>query len=165
MTSYDQYMKPIDGKMNTDRPHYLKAYASYVFPFGVTLGGVVNAYSGQPLSTEIQVNGQQGYYPYNRFDTGQRSPFTVTADVYAEYALKLGKNNLEFSLNVRNVTDAKTAQRLVSFYNQDDVYISDQDLLDGVDVKSRVEILDPRFGMGYRFLPPLEATLGLKFGF
>ncbi len=165
MTSYDQYMKPIDGKMNTDRPHYLKAYASYVFPFGVTLGGVVNAYSGQPLSTEIQVNGQQGYYPYNRFDTGLRSPFTVSADFYAEYALKLGKNNLEFSLNVRNVTDAKTAQRLVSFYNRDDVYITDRDLIDGVDVKSRVEQLDPRFGMGARFLPPLEATLGFKFGF
>jgi hypothetical protein len=165
MTSFDQNLNPIDGPLATDRPHYLKAYASYVFPFGLTLGTVVNAYSGIPFTTEIQVNGQQGYYPYNRFDTGRRSPFTVTADFYAEYALKLGKNNLEFSLNVRNLTDAKTAQRLVSFYNLDDPFIEDQDLLDGVDVKSRVEILDPRFGMGYRFLPPLEATLGIKFGF
>ncbi len=165
MTSYDQYMKPIDGPLATDRPHYLKAYASYVFPFGVTLGAVVNAYSGIPFTTEIQVNGQQGYYPYNRFDTGKRSPFTVSADVYAEYSLKLGKNSLQFSLNIRNVTDAKTAQRIYGFYNQDDVYISDEDLISGVDVKSLVQITDPEFGHGYRFLSPLEATLGLKFAF
>ena len=165
MTSYDQFMKPIDGPLATDRPHYLKAYASYVFPFGLTLGAVLNAYSGVPFSTEIQVNGQQGYYPYNRFDTGKRSPFTVSGDIYAEYAFKLGKNNLSLSLNVRNVTDAKTAQRIYGSYNQDDVYISDRDLIDGVDVKPLVEILDPRFGQGYRFLPPLEATLGLKFAF
>jgi hypothetical protein len=166
MTSFDQNLKPIDGKLATDRPHYFKAYASYVFPFGLTLGSVVNAYSGVPFTTEVTVNGQQGYYPLGRFDTGKRSPFTVSADIYAEYALKLGKNNLSLSLNVRNVTDAKTAQRLYGFYNQDDVFVSDQEFLDGnVDVMSRVEILDPRFGKGYRFLPPLEATLGLKFGF
>jgi hypothetical protein len=166
MTAYDQFMKPIDGPLATDRPHFFKAYASYVFPWGLTLGTVLNAYSGIPFSTEITVNGQQGYYPYNRFDTGERSPFTVSADIYAEYALKLGKNKLEFSLNIRNVTDAKTAQRIYGFYNQDDVYISDEDLITGqTDVKSLVEILDPRFGQGYRFLPPLEATLGLKFAF
>ena len=165
MTSYDQNLKPINGVLATDRPHYLKAYASYVFPFGLTLGTVVNAYSGVPLTTEITVNGQQGYYPLNRFDTGRRSPFTVSADVYAEYGLKLGKNKLLFSLNIRNVTDAKTAQRIYGFYNLDDVYIDDADFLNGVDVKSRVEILDPRFGQGYRFLPPLEATLGIKLAF
>ena len=166
MTAYDQYMKPIDGPLATDRPHYFKAYASYVFPWGLTLGGVVNAYSGVPFTTEIQVNGQQGYYPYNRFDTGKRSPFTVSADVYAEYRMKLGRNSLQLSLNIRNVTDAKTAQRIYGFYNRDDVYISDEDLITGqTDVKSLVEVLDPIFGNGYRFLPPLEATLGLKFAF
>jgi len=166
MTSYDQFMKPIDGPLATDRPHYLKAYASYVFPFGLTLGTVLNAYSGVPFTTEIQVNGQQGYYPFNRFDTGKRSPFTVSADIFAEYGLKLGKTDLKLSLNIRNVTDAKTAQRIFGFYNQDDIYISDEDLITGqTDVKSLVEIRDPRFGNGYRFLPPLEATLGLKFAF
>ncbi|HOW43877.1 MAG TPA: TonB-dependent receptor [Candidatus Aminicenantes bacterium] len=166
MTAYDQTMKPIDGPLATDRPHYFKAYASYVFPWGLTLGGVVNAYSGVPFSTEIQVNGQQGYYPYNRFDTGKRSPFTVSADVYAEYRMKLGRNSLQLSLNIRNVTDAKTAQRIYGFYNRDDVYISDEDLISGqTDAKSLVEVLDPIFGNGYRFLPPLEATLGLKFAF
>jgi hypothetical protein len=166
MTSYDQNLKPIDGPLVTDRPHYLKGYVSYVFPFGLTLGTVVNAYSGVPFTTEITVNGQQGYYPYNRFDTGERSPFTVSADVYAEYNLKLGKNKLALSLNIRNLTDAKTAQRIYGFYNQDNVYVDDQEFLDGgLDVKSLVEITDPRFGQGYRFLPPLEATLGLRFAF
>ncbi len=165
-TSYDQFMKPIDGPLATDRPHYFKAYASYVFPFGLTLGTVLNAYSGVPFTTEILVNGQQGYYPYNRFDTGKRSPFTVSADIYAEYALKLGKNSLQLSLNVRNLSDAKTAQRIFGFYNQDNVYVTDEELMSGtVDMKSRVEILDPEFGKGYRFLPPLEATLGFKFAF
>jgi len=165
MTSFDQNLNPIDGPLATDRPHYLKAYASYVFPFGLTLGTVVNAYSGVPFTTEITVNGQQGYYPYNRFDTGKRSPFTVSADIYAEYALKLGKHDLSLSLNIRNVTDAKTAQRIYGFYNQDNVYVDDADFLDGVDIKPMVEITDPRFGQGYNFLPPLEATLGLKFAF
>ena len=165
MTSYDQNLKPIDGPLATDRPHYFKAYASYVLPFGLTLGTVVNAYSGVPFTTEITVNGQQGYYPYNRFDTGKRSPFTVSADIYAEYRLKLGKNSLQFSLNIRNLTDAKTAQRIFGNYNQDNVYVDDADFIDGVDIKSLVEITDPRFGQGYLFLPPLEATLGIKFAF
>ena len=129
------------------------------------MGAVANAYSGLPLSTEVLVNGQQGYYPLNRFDTGRRSPFTFKVDFYAEYALKLGKKAVSLTLNIQNLLDSRTPQRLWSIYNQDDVYVSDQEFLDGVDVMSKVEILDPRFGKGYQFLMPLEATLGLKFTF
>lgn len=65
---YVGYLNPIDGVLPTDKPHYFKAYASYVFPFGLNVGISAYAYSGTPITTEVTLNGQQGYYPHNRFD-------------------------------------------------------------------------------------------------
>jgi hypothetical protein len=162
---FDQNLNPINGLLPTDRTHYLKAYGSYVFPFGLTLGTVINAYSGLPHSTEVLMNNQQGYYPLGRNDTGLRSPFTLKADVFAEYMLKLGKNYVSFSVNVTNVTDAKTAQRLYTIYNTDDLGVSDDELLTKPDILSMVSTLEPRYKKEINKLAPWMATLGVKFGF
>ena len=50
---FDQKLVEIDGLLPTDRTHYFKAYGSYIFPFGLTLGTVINAYSGVPCTTEV----------------------------------------------------------------------------------------------------------------
>ena len=47
-------------------------------------------------------------YPLGRNDLG-RSPASWFLNLYAEYSLKLGKNTLQFSVNVDNVTDNDTA--------------------------------------------------------
>ena len=60
-------LEPIVGLLPGDRTHYLKAYGSYSFPFGITTGIVLNAMSGTPTSTEWAMD-YQGYMPFGRAD-------------------------------------------------------------------------------------------------
>ena len=91
--AFDSNMDPIDGLMPGDRPHYFKLYGSYVTPFGLTAGLVVNAMSGVVTSTEWAMD-VQGYLPYNRNDLG-RSPFLWFANAYLAYEFKLGGKSLQ----------------------------------------------------------------------
>jgi len=164
-TMRDASMNPIDGLLPTDRPHYLKAYGSYMFPFGLTFGVVANAYSGTPITTEVVVNNQQGYYPNNRFDTQQRTPFIFLADAYLEYTFNLGKYRLHLSLNVENLTDTRTARRVWQIYNLDNPSLSDSELLAGTDYTQYVQIQDPRYMKEWWFTKPISARLGFRFTF
>jgi hypothetical protein len=105
--AYDLKGNLLDGPLPQDRTHYIKAYGSYSFPFGLTVGLVGYARSGLPLSTTLDLNNTY-MYPNNYGDLG-RLPFTVWADLYAEYTFKLGgKYNLGINLQVNNVTNTKT---------------------------------------------------------
>jgi hypothetical protein len=161
---YTQDGKPIDGPLATDRPLYFKAYGSYTFPFGLTLGAVANAYSGVPTSVEVTMGGMQGFYPLGR-GTEQRSPFVFYANIYAEFPIKLGRTRLTLSLNVDNLTNNDVAQRLYPLYNQDDPSLPVEQILNGFDYRTIVEDLDPRFLKQYLFMNPINARIGVKFGF
>ncbi len=152
------------GLLPGDRTHYLKAYGSYSFPFGVTTGVVLNAMSGTPTSTEWAMD-YQGYMPYGRADQ-DRAPFLWFANFYVEYNLKLGKNNLNINLNVDNIFNVKTAQRIYPIYNQGAVAISEDRIAQGPwDINDYEPVLDPRYLMEANFYGPLTARLGLKFSF
>ena len=161
---YTQDGKPIDGPLGTDRPLYFKAYGSYRFPFGLTVGAMANAYSGVPTSVEVTLGGMQGVYPVGRGTEG-RSPFIFTANLYAEYSIRLGRTNLTLSLNIDNVTNNGAARRIYGLYNQDDPALTQDEILAHYDYKAVVEDLDPRFLKEYFFLNPIGARLGVKFGF
>ncbi|MCU0276629.1 MAG: hypothetical protein MUF02_07235, partial [Acidobacteria bacterium] len=110
-----------------------------------------------------------GYLPFNRGDLG-RTPFFWFANVYAEYNLKLGKNNLNISLNVDNITNTRTAQKIYQIYNQGGTAPSYEEMLTPNWEISDI-IVDPQFkkemwfyGDGIRGTP-LSARLGLKFSF
>ncbi len=157
-------LEPSVGLLPGDRTHYLKAYGSYSFPFGITTGVVLNAMSGTPTSTEWAMD-YQGYMPYGRADQA-RAPFLWFANFYVEYNLKLGKNNLNINLNVDNVFDVKTAQRIYPIYNQGAVAISDETIAQGPwDINNYEPVRDPRYLMEANFYGPLTARLGLKFSF
>ena len=166
--AFDKELNKIDGVMPGDRTHYLKAYGSYTLPMGLTFGTIVNAMSGIPVSTEYAMDAE-GYLPFNRGDLG-RTPFFWFANVYAEYNLKLGKNNLNISLNVDNITNTRTAQKIYQIYNQGGTAPSYDEILSTNWEISDV-VLDPQFkkeewfyGDGIRGTP-LSARLGLKFSF
>jgi len=175
--AFDQKMNPIDGPMSGDRPHYLKVYGSYSFPFGLTTGVVLNAMSGIPVSTEYAMD-VQGYLPFGRGDMG-RTPFFYFANIYLEYNLKLGKNNLNINLNVDNVFNTRTAQRIYQIYNSGSVEISYDTLLAGNwNINDYNPVLNPRFGKDFWLYGdgqgavgttqrglPLSARLGFKFSF
>lgn len=161
----DAQLNPINGALPTDRPHVFKAYGSYLFPFGLTIGMVANAYSGTPVTTEVVLNGQQGYYPNNRFDTGERTPFIFFANLYMEYGINVGSSRLLISLNIDNLTDIKTAKRVWQIYNIDSPYLSDDEILAGTDYNDYVSIQDPRYLKEWWFFRPISARLGLRFSF
>jgi hypothetical protein len=173
--AFDKSMKAIDGPMAGDRPHYLKVYGSYSFPFGLTTGVVLNAMSGIPVSTEYAMD-VQGYLPFGRGDMG-RTPFFYLVNLYLEYNIKLGKNNLNINLNVDNLLNTRTAQRIYSIYNSGSVTI-DYDTLIAANwnIDDFHPVLNPRFGKEYWFYGdgstgltgrglPLSARLGFKFSF
>lgn len=162
--SYTQDGKPIDGPLGTDRPLYFKAYGSYTFPFGLTVGTTASAYSGVPTSIEFNFGGMQGFYPLGR-GTEKRSPFIFLANLYAEYPIRLGRTRLTLSLNVDNVTNSRAARRIYCIYNQDDPALTEAEILAHFDYTTLTEDLDPRFLKPYFFLDPISARVGIKFGF
>ncbi len=161
---YTEDGKPIDGPLGTDRPLYFKAYGSYTFPFGLTLGTTASAFSGVPTSVEFNFGGMQGFYPVGR-GTEKRSPFIFMMNLYAEYPIRLGRTRLTFSLNVDNLTNNDAAQRIYGIYNQDDPALTEAEILAYFDYRAITEQLDPRFLKPYFFLNPISARFGIKFGF
>ena len=128
--AYDLQGKELSGLLPQNRTHYIKAYGSYVFPFGMTVGFVGYARSGYPLTTNLAAN-NVGIYPNNRGDLGTL-PFTMWADLYVEYALKIsGKQTLAFNLQVNNVTNTKTWQTVDPTVNRIGMNFSDDQILLG----------------------------------
>ncbi|MBC7362116.1 MAG: TonB-dependent receptor [Candidatus Aminicenantes bacterium] len=108
---------PLDGPLPHDRTHYIKAYGSYVFPFGLTVGFTAYARSGYPLSTRINLCNTY-MWPNGYGDLG-RLPWTAWADVYLEYTLKLAdKYRVGINLQVNNITNTKTIQGKVFYLNR-----------------------------------------------
>jgi len=157
-------LEPVDGPLPTDRTHALKAYGSYVFKWGLTVGTVINAMSGNPV-TEMWNVDTPNFLPFNRGNMG-RTPFLWWTDLYAEYNLKLGdKYRLNFNVNVTNVFNTDTAQWV--YWNK---YISNVSPGDKALISKNWEpkptaTLDPRFGYEYNFFDPIAVRLGLKFVF
>ncbi len=161
--SYDKQLNPLDGVLPTDRTHVLKAYGSFSFPFGLTVGLVANAYSGTPVSEEWNVD-SEGYLPYNRGSMG-RTPFIFFANAYLEYGLRLGRVGLKFNLNIDNMFDAQTARRIFSTRYRYTISPGDAALLSMDWMPAPDEVVDPRFGMAYSFMAPISGRLGVRFVF
>jgi len=163
--AFDSQMKKVDGPMPGDRTHYFKLYGSYIFPFGLTVGAVVNAMSGVPTSTEWALD-VQGYLPYNRNNLG-RSPFLWYANAYVAYDIKLGgKTKMQINLSVDNIFNTDTARRVYQIYNQGAVAVSDTVIAAGNwNIDDYSPVLDPRYKKNTDYYPPISAILGLKLMF
>jgi hypothetical protein len=171
---YDKNLNPIDGPLPADRPHVFKAYGSYAFPFGLTVGGVFNAMSGTPV-TEEWILDSAGYFPFNRGNMG-RTPFLTVTNAYVEYNFKIGRTTLQVNANVDNLFDSKTARRVYTSKYLDNVGPQTDDPNDTLYLQRKLvsknwtpnadpSLLDPLFGKEYAFLPPLSVRIGLRFMF
>lgn len=108
---------PLDHPLPHDRTHYIKAYGSYVFPFGLTIGLTAYARSGFPLSTRINLCNAY-MWPNGYGDLG-RLPWTAWADVFVEYTLRFaGKYAVGINLQINNITNTKTIQNKVFDMNR-----------------------------------------------
>jgi len=165
--AYDIHGNVLDGPLPQDRTHYIKAYGSYAFPFGLTIGIVAYSRSGMPISTELLANNVQGYYPEGRGDLG-RMPWTTWADLYAEYTLRLGRTSLGLNLQINNFTNTKTWQSYRDRPNRTYMPISDSELLSkNFDWQSRVADYwpDVSFQKPSGSFGTWEARIGAKFSF
>ena len=160
----DKNLNPIDGPLPTDRPLVFKLYGSYVFPMGLTVGAVMQAMNGTPLTTAWNVDGP-GYYPFNRADLG-RTPFIYYADAYVEYNLRLGSRYaVQLSLNLSNVFNVATVTGIGTNVYRDNITPGDAVLLTRTWVPDPNARLDGTFGYANSFFAPFQARIGAKFSF
>jgi len=163
--AYDKNLNVIDGQLATDRPHVFKLYGAYTFPFRLTIGAVVAAMSGRPM-TEYWSLDNDNYMPYNRGNLG-RTPFLWITNLYAEYSLRMGKTSLSFSVNVDNVFDAATTTAYYPYRNLYNLAVTeDQILSKDWELDESVGYLpNNAFRMDGLFVPPISARLGMRFSF
>ena len=169
---YDGHGQVLTGPLPQDRTHYFKAYGSYTFPFGLTVGAVAYGRSGLPMTTKVLFNSKY-FYPNGRADMG-RLPFTFWADLYLDYTLKIArKYRASINLQINNVTNTKTIQSKIMTYNRstfsgntyykqilDWTFVNNyQSIIQGLGIKHQMYgQWDSRFGTW-------SARLGLKFSF
>jgi len=126
---YDIHGNPLDGILPSDRTHYFKAYGSYAFPFGLTLGVTVYGRSGLPKTTSLSFNDMQ-IFPDGYFDTGERTPFTVYGDIYLEYNLRIAKKfMINLNATIFNFTNTDTIQGYSMQYNYNMLRLTDAELV------------------------------------
>jgi len=170
---FDKQLNVIDGVMPSDRTHIIKAYGSYALPFGLTLGAVVNAMSGTPVTEEWNCD-SAGYYPFNRGNMG-RTPFLWYANAYVEYNWKIGGVNCQINANIDNVFNTKTARRIYTQKYLDSIMPSTTDASDTLYGQRTLltknwipdpnAALDPLLGKEYDFYPPIQVRLGFRVAF
>ncbi len=172
----------LGGPLPHDRTHYIKAYGSYAFPFGLTVGVTAYARSGYPLSTRINLCNAY-MWPNGYGDLG-RLPWNVWADVYVEYTLRFaGKYGVGINLQVNNITNTKSItgkifdlNRVGSRYNAGDDFgnVYYEDLMLAGTFKDQWETLftqdpvvdpHPAFGWWSSRFGTWSARLGFKFTF
>ncbi|MDH7493818.1 MAG: TonB-dependent receptor, partial [Candidatus Saccharicenans sp.] len=168
--AYDVYGNVLKGPLPHDRTHYIKAYGSYVFPFGLTVGLTAYGRSGLPLTTRLYMNNRY-IYPENRADLG-RLPFTVWADIFVEYAYKFaGKYSVAVNLQVNNFLNTKTIQSKITDLNRNSIWADDEEILDGTlannyrDWVTSMGNPHPAFGQWSTRFGTWSARLGFRFSF
>ncbi len=160
---FDKNLNPIDGVLPTDRPHFFKLYGSYVFPFGLTVGTVMQAMSGVPMTEVWNVDGP-GYFPYNRANLG-RTHFLFQTDFYAEYSLKLGRHSVLLSANITNLFNSQSATTVFTQRYRYNITPGDAALVSTNWQPAADATLHPWFMKDQTFQAPLQARLGIKFVF
>ena len=167
---YDALGNVLKGSLPQDRTHYIKAYGSYTFPFGLTVGLTAYGRSGLPKTTKVRY-GNKYIYPNNRADLG-RNPFAFFSDLFLEYTLKFGNEyRASVNLQINNLFGTSTIQRWWQTANRRSFSGYDEELLNGEFAQHYMEYIvdagkeDPRYNMWEARYNPFSARLGLKFSF
>jgi len=165
--------KVLSGPLPQDRTHYIKAYGSYAFPFGLTVGITAYARSGFPRSSWLNINNTY-MYPYGYGDLG-RLPWNVWADLYLEYTLHFGgKYSAAINFQINNVTNTKSITAINNTLNRNSIFAEDWEFLNGTlkqDLNNRIANSDapyppnPAFGMWTNRFGTWSTRIGFRFSF
>jgi hypothetical protein len=179
------------GRLATDRPHVVKLYGAYSFPFGTQIGAFFYGGSGTPVSTyvtsvhtaDLFVEGRGNFYDRatNRVIEGKRTPVFTRTDLLLTHAIDIADaRKLRFELNIINAFNQKTARHIFNFLNRGSgiergsslIDLTDVDLSQGYDYNALIlatpdnaNAYDPRYGMEDLFEDGARASFLVKFEF
>ena len=180
----------LNGRLATDRPHVVKLYGAYDFPFGTQVGAFFYGGSGTPVytyvtstnSADLFVEGRNGFYENGGVTNGKRTPNLYRTDLLLSHELGLaGQKRLRFELNVLNVFNQQTARHIFNYLNKGAIIPDRQSSfmdLHGVDLSQGYDYIsllnsttdganayDPRYGQPDLFEPGRRGYVTVKFLF
>ena len=153
--SFDAHGNPIDGPLQTERPHYFKFQGTYDLPWGTGIGAIVQAASGTLQQSTIT------YKSVPIFDDARgnmgRSPIYSQTDLFLQHDFRFRGARLNLGLTVNNVFDQDTVTRLFTTRYRDAIAgITDAQFFQGFDVAAlaaaRALRPDARFNQADQFL-------------
>lgn len=167
--SYDTHGNPIDGRLQTDRPHYFKFQGTYDLPWGTMVGLEYRAASGTPQQSTVT------YKSVPVFDDGRgnlgRSPMFTRTDVLLQHDFRLANfGRLNVGLNVINLFDQDTVTRVFQTRYRDAVAgVNDAEFLNGFNLAAIAQERglrpDPRFSLPDQFLGARTIRIQAKLSF
>ncbi len=168
------------GRLATDRPHVVKLYGSYSFPFGTQVGLNFYGGSGTPITTYVVTLNQTNAMVEGRGDMG-RTPVLTRTDLLLSHELSMASNKkIRFELNVQNLFNQQTALHLYNYLNRgggaprtsSSINLASTDLTKGYDYKALINATpdganayDPRYGMEDLFATGTQGQFSVKFLF
>jgi hypothetical protein len=176
------------GRLPTDRPHTLKAYASYRLNYwnmSTDVGGTQLAYSGTPVTTRVLMLDAE-HIAFGREDLGRTDAFTQTNVLITHRWNITERVAAKFTFNVLNLWDERNElirhEEITAVGNQLEVDMSDfptsayTDYLtlgyDGVRTRLAAQAdappgpgIDPRYNLPSIFQAPRSARFGFGIEF
>jgi Carboxypeptidase regulatory-like domain/TonB dependent receptor/TonB-dependent Receptor Plug Domain len=177
------------GRLATDRPHVVKLYGAYEFPFGTQVGAFFYGGSGTPVSTyvtsvhaaDIFVEGRGNFYENGQVTQDTRTPMLNRTDFLASHAIDVGgAKRLRFELNVLNVFNQQTTRHIFNFLNRGSgvergsslIDLTNTNLINGYDYNPLIRATtdgenayEPRYGMADLFEDGARGYFLIKFEF
>jgi hypothetical protein len=176
---YTEQGKMSEGRLATDRPHTFKFFGGYTLNSilgGTTIAPSFVAYSGTPLTSEINAISTVPVYPYNRGDLG-RTPIFHNMDLNIMHDFKPFKSNenlkLRFEFTVFNLLNSGiVTNKYVNMAHDDDLQLDfahEVDIFKGFNTRSLMatqEIrMDPQYNLPMNWQTPRSARIQLSFFF
>ena len=109
--SFDANAKPIDGKLQSDRPWVLKIQPAYILPWGTMAGAEIDVESGLPMTSTVTFTGVP-VFMFGRNDLG-RLPTYSYVNLNFQQEFRLPKNmRTTVALNIDNLFDQDTVTNI-----------------------------------------------------
>jgi hypothetical protein len=166
------------GPLQTDRPHSLKAFGSYMMPWGTEVGGFFLAQSGTPVSTWVMDIYSIPLFVNGRGDLG-RTPVWTRTDLVVAHEFKITESQrFRVEFNAENLFNQKTSAYTYNYLNRfrtrgSLINLGNVNLNNGYDYNAMIAgtadaklatgALDPRFGFADNFRTGFVGRLGLKY--
>jgi hypothetical protein len=162
--SFDAAGNPIDGVLQTDRPHYFKFQGTYDMPWGTIVGIDQRLASGTVQQSTITYKSVP-VFSDARGDLGRTSTYSQTDLLFQHEVPMPGRSRLSVGLNILNLFDQDTVTRQFQARYRDPIAgITDAQFFQGFDyaaiAASRNLRPDPRYTLADQWLG--ERTLRVQ---